>query len=249
MYLTDTPTSEVSLPDETPVAEWGANRRQTPLSGQYPLHARLSRPSLSDMTDTHIEEPTEDVAPGQNTPSVQGGPTVSLGEAVRTTGKAKTTLQRRLAENAIPGAVRLPSGGWSIPISGLIAAGLAPKVSPADTATHTPMKRASQIDEAYAAHPIDEPDEYELLEISTAHPYPDPSEVAELRAELDRARQREVAARQRAELLEANLLDARTNLLDLRHTIEDLRRALPPGPTTPSAVVTPTPRRRWWSNK
>ncbi len=203
------------------------------------------------MTDTHIDEPTEDVAPGQNTPTVQGGPTVSLGEAVRTTGKAKTTLQRRLAENAIPGAVRLPTGGWSIPISGLIAAGLAPKVSPADTATHTPMKRASQIDEAYAeayaAHPIDEPDEYGLLGIPTAHPYPDPSEVAELRAELDRARQREVAARQRAELLEANLHDARINLHDLRQANEDLRRALPPGPTPSSAAE--TPRRRWWSSK
>ena len=81
------------------------------------------------------------------------------------------------------------------------------------------MKRASQIDEAYAkayaAHPIDEPDEYDLLEISTAHPYPVPAEVAELRAELD-------LARQRAELLEANLRD-------VRQALEVLSRALPPG--------------------
>jgi len=216
------------------------------------------------MTDTHIDEPTEDVAPGQNTPTVQGGPTVSLGEAVRTTGKAKTTLQRRLAENAIPGAVRLPTGGWSIPISGLIAAGLAPKVSPADT----PMKRAMK--RAPIRAPRGGPDtgpQYEYDEddlhydedglltgsLTTHHPQVPladlPDEVAELRAELDRARQREVAARHRAELLEANLNDARTNLHDLRQANEDLRRALPPGPTPSSAAVTPTLRRRWWSNK
>ena len=188
------------------------------------------------MSDTPSTEPTDDGAPGRDTPTVNGGPTVSLGEAVRTTGKAKSTLQRRLAEGAIPGAVRLASGGWSIPISGLIAAGLEPRMSPA----HTPMKRAP------IRAPRGEADEYELLEISTHTPQVPHDElaadVAELRAELERANRREAAARQRAELLEANLHDLRQNL-------EDLRRALPPGPQPPAVTVSQAPRRRWWSSK
>ena len=201
------------------------------------------------MSDTPSTEPTDDGEPGRDTPTVNGGPTVSLGEAVRTTGKAKSTLQRRLAEGAIPGAVRLASGGWSIPISGLIAAGLEPRMSPA----HTPMKRAPI--RATRGGPDTGPDEdglyYDeaglLTGSITTHtpqvPHDDlAADVAELRAELERANGREAAARQRAEDLEANLHD-------LRKALEALSRALPPGPQPPAVTVTPTPRRRWWSSK
>jgi hypothetical protein len=51
------------------------------------------------------------------------GPTVSLGQAVKITGAARTTLQRRLHVGAIPGAERTAEGGWSIPLAGLEAAG------------------------------------------------------------------------------------------------------------------------------
>lgn len=147
---------------------------------------------------------------------------MSLGEAVRTTGKAKTTLQRRLKENVIPGAVRLPSGGWSIPISGLIAAGLVPEMSPADT----PMKQApirARRGEADEVGPL-------FKGITEIHAYPSAEHFDELVAELAAARQREVAATQRAELLEANLRD-------VRQALEVLSRALPPGPPPATATV------------
>jgi len=197
------------------------------------------------MSDTPSTEPTDDGAPGRDTPTINGGPTVSLGEAVRTTGKAKSTLQRRLAEGAIPGAVRLASGGWSIPISGLIAAGLEPRMSPA----HTPMKRApnpmkrAPIRGSRWAPNIDPEDEVlpEIFPEIYAIPL-SANDVAELRAELERANAREAAARLRAEDLEANLHD-------LRQALEALSRALPPGPQPPAATVSPAPRRRWWSSK
>ena len=191
------------------------------------------------MSDTPSTEPTDDGEPGRDTPTVNGGPPVSLGEAVRTTGKAKSTLQRRLAEGAIPGAVRLASGGWSIPISGLIAAGLEPRMSPA----HTPMKRAP-IRTFRGGPNIDLDPEAEVFPTHTPQVPHDElaADVAELRAELERANGREAAARDRAELLEANLHDLRQNL-------EDLRRALPPGPQPPAVTVSQAPRRRWWSSK
>jgi hypothetical protein len=193
------------------------------------------------MSDTPTTEPTDDGAPGRDTPTINGGPTVSLGEAVRTTGKAKSTLQRRLAEGAIPGAVRLTSGGWSIPISGLIAAGLEPRMSPAQTPMKrapNPMKRAPI--RTFRGGPNIDPEDEVFPEV-----YAIPlsaNEVAELRAELERANAREAAARDRAELLEANVHD-------LRQALEALSRALPPGPQPPAATVSQAPRRRWWSSK
>lgn len=60
------------------------------------------------------------------------GPVLTLGQAVKATGTARSTLQRRLAADAIPGAHRTDSGTWAIPVAGLIAAGLAPRTTPAD---------------------------------------------------------------------------------------------------------------------
>jgi hypothetical protein len=195
------------------------------------------------MSETPTTEPTDDGAPGRDTPTINGGPTVSLGEAVRTTGKAKSTLQRRLAEGAIPGAVRLPSGGWSIPISGLIAAGLEPRMSPAHTPMRSPMKRAPI--RTFRGGPNIDPEADEVFPEIYPEVYAIPlsaNEVAELRAELERANAREAAARDRAELLEANVHD-------LRQALEALSRALPPGPQPPAVTVSQAPRRRWWSSK
>jgi hypothetical protein len=58
------------------------------------------------------------------------GPTLTLAEAVEATGVARSTLQRRLKDGAIPGARRLDTGGWSIPYTGLVAAGLDPGSKP-----------------------------------------------------------------------------------------------------------------------
>lgn len=60
------------------------------------------------------------------------GPTLTLKAAARETGVARSTLQRKLREGQIEGAHRGPRGDWEIPISGLIAAGLAPRTTPAD---------------------------------------------------------------------------------------------------------------------
>ena len=94
-----------------------------------------TRPNVSD-TPTPGHTPTDDTP--DDTPRAPGGPTLSLGEAVRRTGVARSTLQRRLAEGAIPGAERTPAGGWSIPYAGLIAAGLEPRTTPPDPPTITP---------------------------------------------------------------------------------------------------------------
>ena len=67
------------------------------------------------------------------------GPTMSLGQAVATTGVSTSTLRRRLTAGEIAGAERLPSGGWSIPVAGLIAAGLTPRQTPPDTPPPAPV--------------------------------------------------------------------------------------------------------------
>ncbi len=86
---------------------------------------------MTDETELPTTDETElletEPAPGA------GGPTLSLGAAVRATGVARSTLQRRLTAGAIAGATRTEAGGWSIPIGGLIGAGLVPTVTPPET--------------------------------------------------------------------------------------------------------------------
>lgn len=84
---------------------------------------------MSDTPETGSTLPSDTA---HDTPLRAGGPTLSLGEAVRYTGAARSTLQRRLHSGAIAGAERTAGGGWRIPISGLIAAGLAPRSTPPD---------------------------------------------------------------------------------------------------------------------
>jgi hypothetical protein len=74
---------------------------------------------------------TAEVAEVDSSPAGKG-PTLTLKAAARETGVARSTLQRKLKEGQIEGAHRGPRGDWEIPISGLIAAGLAPRTTPAD---------------------------------------------------------------------------------------------------------------------
>lgn len=154
-----------------------------------------------------------------------GGPTLTLGQAVRTTGVARSTLQRRLATGAVPGATRTAAGGWSIPVAGLIRAGLTPAVTP------PPLPPG--------------PD---------GGPDPVTDEVAELRAELERTRaERDQADALRVQA-EALAAERAAHVADLRAALETLSRALPPAPpvttdaAAPSVILepTPAPRRRWW---
>jgi hypothetical protein len=193
------------------------------------------------MADTPMDRPTgtDDTAHdtgGDVTPETSAvsdvttgpeGPTLSLGEAVRTTGAARSTIQRRLNSGAIPGATRTDAGGWSIPVSGLIAAGLAPRVTPADTPPDTTPDTAP-------ATPLPEGDTAVVSDLR--------AELAATRMELDHARR---------------LADERARHVDdLRAALDAMARALPPAPETPpgdavgaapgDAVGTP-PRRRWWS--
>jgi hypothetical protein len=59
------------------------------------------------------------------------GPTYTLGQAAQHSGTSRSTIQRRLRDGKVPGAVRLESGEWAIPIAGLIEAGLMSRTTPA----------------------------------------------------------------------------------------------------------------------
>lgn len=73
-----------------------------------------------------------------------GGPTLTLAEAVKRCGVSRATLQRRLKAGAIAGAERVPGGGWSIPVAGLVAAGLTPAATPAEHPDPVPAAAGSQ---------------------------------------------------------------------------------------------------------
>ena len=144
------------------------------------------------------------------------GPSVSLAAAARTTGKSESTIRRWLADNAIPGAFRTDQGSWQIPIAGLIAAGLAPSITPAGTSnlptSNLPTSKAVVIEPSA------------------------PSEVERLRADLEAARERETAA------LRAQIERLERNERTLIETIERMSRALPSGTAAdapPVAEVVP----------
>jgi hypothetical protein len=59
---------------------------------------------------------------------------LTLGEAVKAVEVSRSTLQRRLKAGEIEGAHRTNEGTYAIPYAGLIAAGLAPRSTPADQA-------------------------------------------------------------------------------------------------------------------
>lgn len=109
--------------------------------------------------ETAHETPEALRGPAGDTPlfPASDGPTLTLGEAHRVTGVARSTLQRRLQAGLIAGAHRTSAGGWSIPVAGLIAAGIMPKASPPDpTPAPTPetlaplQARLTELEQALA---------------------------------------------------------------------------------------------------
>lgn len=103
------------------------------------------------------------------------GPTLSLAEAARSTGRSTTTLRRWVDTGRLVDVDRTSDGGYRIPVASLIAAGLTPRTTPADTSTPTPAvtseveRLRSDLDTAQRA-------EVERLR----------SEVTDLRSRLDR---------------------------------------------------------------
>ncbi len=61
----------------------------------------LSRPSLSAMTDTRSDEPTEDVAPGQNTPAMQGEPVIPISGLIAAALEPKMSPARTPMKRAV----------------------------------------------------------------------------------------------------------------------------------------------------
>lgn len=87
-------------------------------------------------------------------------PTLSAAEAARAAGVSAKTIGRALKAGRIEGAVRLPNGGWAVPVEGLLAAGY-------------PLHRSEP--EPLEVTPQGDPDRVRALE----------AEVAELRRERD----------------------------------------------------------------
>jgi hypothetical protein len=156
------------------------------------------------------------------------GYTVSMGEAVRTTGVARSTLQRRLAAGQIEGAYRNADGGWVIPMNGLIAAGFLPRTTPPDEAVEP------------------DPDEIAALRAEVERLSAAVAEIPRLRGEVETLRAVNHAQTE-------HLTDLRKAL----ETIRALPAGTPP-PTAPTVervpddatsteVLLAAPRRRWWS--
>lgn len=142
------------------------------------------------------------------------GPTLSLAEAARSTGRSTTTLRRWIDTGRLVDVDRTSDGGYRIPLASLIASGLTPRTTPADTpSTSTPT-------------PADTSEVERLRsELDAAH-----------RAELDRLRSEVTDLRGRLDRRDAEV----ERLLD---TLGRMTRALPPAETTstPTPADTPSP--------
>lgn len=164
-------------------------------------------------------------------PVPSGGPTLSLAEAVDRCSVSRATLQRRLRAGEIEGATRNRSGGWEIPISGLIAAGLIPRTTPADPVTPS----TSEVPTTEVA----------LLQAA--------AEIAVLRAERDAARELAEERAQRIEDLRA-ALDAERRALNPGTSPDPTPTTtepepIPADPVTPSTSTIPGRFRRIWRSR
>lgn len=87
--------------------------------------------TTGDTPDTgSADAVTPPTTPGAAAP-LTPGPVVGLGEAVKLTGRSRSTLQRRLRAGELEGAYQRPDGSWSIPVGALIRDGLMPNSTPA----------------------------------------------------------------------------------------------------------------------
>lgn len=166
---------------------------------------------------------------GELEPMTTTGPTMTLGEAARTTTVSASTLRRRLAAGDITGAERAADGSWSIPVAGLIEAGLMPRSTGPDVP-------AAELPSSSTTEPA------EVARLS--------AEVARLRTELEAAR---TIAAERAEHITGlrKALDAMTLALpavasSTTTPAAELPSTPPPSSELSSSSTTPA-RRRWWS--
>jgi len=150
------------------------------------------------------------------------GPTMSMGEAVRMTGVSRSTMQRRLAAGDIPGAYRNDAGGWVVPVSGLIAVGLEPRTTPAETAGPDPDAVAALQAEIDRLNAVVE-------------------QMPRLRSEIETLRAVNHAQSE-------HLTDLRKALETTLETIRALPAGPPPTATVEAQTVAPVveQRRRWW---
>lgn len=123
----------------------------------------------------------------------------TLSVAARECGVSKSTLKRRLTEDAFPHAFKDSSGSWKIPVGDLIAAGLEPgRPSPGVDQTQSSQK--------------DQPSQSGYPEPGQSRSEEEKEQVRELQLELAQERERAQA------LAQANR--------DLREHLNDMRMAL-----------------------
>lgn len=140
------------------------------------------------------------------------GQLFTAGEAARACGVSRTTISRAAAAGRIPGAERDETGAWTLPLSGLLAAGYNPgKPSPPEAA---PPRRGD--DEA-----------------------PVPAEVYELTLELERARAEARVQAARAEALERVVAIYERQLEAPQETVPLTPQA--PSPTEVGPMTAPPP--------
>lgn len=165
---------------------------------------------------------TGDDTPVRDPADTAGGPVVwTLAEAVRRTGVARSTMQRRLKEGVVHGAERTPDGGWAIPVAGLIAAGIdplpdTPDEPPADPALEAADLRAQLI-------------------------------AAEHQAEMERAMR--VAAERELARVEDALADSRKRADEMASVVRMLTAGTAADTAAGAPTGTPVGRRRLWGRR
>ena len=150
---------------------------------------------------------------------------LTLGAAVKASTVSLSTMRRHLNDGRIPGAVRTDAG-WSIPISGLIAAGYALRISPADGMAAKP-----------APSPAAEVDGLDVLRDENARLR---RTVERLEAANDAQREHLADLRRMLDMFAQALPVATTSPAEVTETAS---------PTAMGSEPPRAPRRRWWKRR
>ena len=168
---------------------------------------------------------------GRQTRSMTTGttePMLTLGAAVKAANVSLSTMRRHLNDGRIPGAVRT-NAGWSIPISGLIAAGYVLRISPADAVTSSPT--------GVAPPPAAEIDALDVLR----------DENTRLRRTVERLEAANEAQREHLADLR-RVLDVFAQALPMA-TTSPAEVTETASPTAMDSESPRAPRRRWWKRR